>query len=53
MFREWLLEDAPKWFVRLYIRHGAAFADWLEGKDSLKAMIRRLMDGRIAKKFGG
>jgi hypothetical protein len=53
MFREWLLEDAPKWFVRLYIRHGAAFADWLEGKDSLKAMIRRFMDGRIAKKFGG
>ena len=53
MFREWLLEDAPKWFVHLYIRHGAAFADWLEGKDSLKAMIRRFMDGRIAKKFGG
>jgi hypothetical protein len=53
MFREWLLEDAPKWFVRLYIRHGAAFADWLEGKNKLKAMIRRFMDGRIAKKFGG
>jgi hypothetical protein len=52
MFREWLLEDAPKWFVRVYIRHGAAFADWLEGKDSLKAMIRRFMDGRITKKFG-
>jgi len=53
MFRAWLLEDAPKWLVRLYIRHGAAFAEWLEGKDTLKAMIRRFMDGRIAKKFGG
>jgi hypothetical protein len=53
MFRAWLLEDAPKWMVRLYIRHGAAFAEWLEGRDTLKAMIRRFMDGRIAKKFGG
>jgi hypothetical protein len=53
MFRAWLFEDAPKWLVRLYIRHGAAFAEWLEGRDTLKAMIRRFMDGRIAKKFGG
>lgn len=53
MFRAWLLEDAPKWLVRLYIRHGAAFAEWLEGKDRIKGMIRRFMDGRISKKFGG
>ena len=53
MFRAWLLEDAPKWMVRLYIRYGAAFAEWLEGKDRIKGMIRRFMDGRISKKFGG
>lgn len=52
MFREWMLEDAPRWFRSLYIRHGAAFAEWVADKPSLKGLIRRFMDSRIAAKFG-
>lgn len=52
MFREWLFEDAPRWFRGLYLRHGAAFAEWIADKPRLKAMIRRFMDSRIAAKFG-
>lgn len=52
MFREWLFEDAPRWFRGLYLRHGAAFAEWIADKPRLKGMIRRFMDSRIAAKFG-
>lgn len=52
MFREWLFEDAPRWFRGLYLRHGAAFAEWIADKPRLKGMIRSFMDSRIAAKFG-
>lgn len=52
MFREWVLEDAPRWFRGLYLRHGAAFAEWIADKPRLKGMIRSFMDSRIAAKFG-
>lgn len=52
MFREWVLEDAPRWFRNLYARHGAAFAEWIADKPRLKGMIRSFMDSRIAAKFG-
>lgn len=52
MFREWLFEDAPRWFRGLYLRHGAAFAEWIADKPRLKGIIRSFMDSRIAAKFG-
>jgi hypothetical protein len=48
LFRGWLLVDAPAWFRRLYIRHGARVARWLEPHAYLKAPLRRWMDARIA-----
>ena len=48
LFRGWLLVDAPAWFRRLYIRHGARVAHWIEPHRYLKAPLRRWMDARIA-----
>jgi hypothetical protein len=53
MFRHWVITDAPKWFLRLYIRHGEKFAGWISDKPSLKNAIRAFMDRKIQKKFGG
>lgn len=47
MFRHWMLTRAPRWFVRLYLRHGERFAKWLKRNPWLKPMIRRWMDSRI------
>ena len=46
-FREWLLTKAPRWFRRLYIRHGEWFAGFISNKPRLKRVIRRWMDSRI------
>lgn len=48
LFRGWLLVDAPSWFRRFYIRHGARIARWLEPRGYLKVPLRRWMDARIA-----
>jgi hypothetical protein len=53
MFRHWVITDAPKWFLQLYIRHGEKFAAWISDKPSLKNAIRAFMDRKIHKKFGG
>lgn len=47
MFRHWLATRGPRWFVRLYLRHGEKFAKWLKRNPWLKPMIRRWMDSRI------
>ena len=47
LFREWLENDAPKWFLRLYLKHGERFAAWISDKPRLKKAIRWWMDGRI------
>ena len=47
LFRAWLLHQAPAWFRGLYIRHGEAFAVWLDDKPAVKAVIRRWMDARL------
>ncbi|HYF34914.1 MAG TPA: hypothetical protein VD994_06435 [Prosthecobacter sp.] len=46
-FREWMFTKAPKWFLRLYIQHGARFAEFISDKPRIKALIRRWMDARI------
>jgi hypothetical protein len=44
LFRNWMLTKAPKWFVRLYVKHGPAFAQYIADKPLLKRIIRKLMD---------
>ena len=53
MFRQWLFDDAPRWFRSAYLRHGEKFASWISDKPSLKNAIRAFMDRKIQKKFGG
>lgn len=48
LFRSWLLEDAPLWFVKLYMKHGERFAEFISNKPWLKAIIRQWMDKKIA-----
>lgn len=48
-FRHWLLTRAPRWLVRLYARHGEAFAAYISDKPKLKRIIRELMDLAIAR----
>ena len=47
-FREWMLNDSPKWFRNLYIRHGERFARFIRNKPRIKNFIRKWMDRRIA-----
>ena len=47
-FRSWLLDDAPKWFLNLYLKYGERFAAFIRNKPTLKAIIRKWMDARIA-----
>lgn len=46
-FREWLFTYAPKWFKRLYIKHGERFALWVQDKPALKGVIRTWMTAQI------
>ena len=47
IFRTWLLTEAPKWLFKTYLYHGEKFAKWLDGKDTLQKIIRRLMDRKV------
>ena len=47
MFRAWLLNDAPSWFRKLYIKHGERFAKFISNKPVLKTIIRKWMNKRI------
>ena len=46
-FREWMLEDSPSWFRKLYIKYGERFAKFISNKPLLKTIIRKWMDNRI------
>lgn len=48
MFREWLVNKAPKWFYELYMNHGEKFAKFIHNKPTLKWIIRMWMDSRIS-----
>lgn len=47
-FRSWLLDDSPKWFLNLYLKYGERFAAFIRNKPTLKTIIRKWMDARIA-----
>jgi len=46
-FRHWMLNIGPKWFRKLYLKHGEKFAGWLKRHPRFKGPIRRWMDSRI------
>jgi hypothetical protein len=51
IFRAWLLEDAPVWFRRLYIRHGESVGAWLAGRTSARRVVRTLMMPAVNRKL--
>ena len=53
IFRAWLLEDAPVWFRRLYIRHGESVGAWLASRTSARRVVRTLMMPAINRKLRG
>lgn len=46
-FREWLVNDAPSWFRKLYFRYGPKFAEFIKNKPRLKTKIKAWMDTKI------
>ncbi len=46
-FRAWVLEDAPTWFVNLYVKYGERFAAFISNKPILKSIIRKWMNTKI------
>lgn len=53
IFRAWLLDDAPSWFRRLYIRHGKSVGTWLAGRQGARRVVRALMMPAIKRKLRG
>jgi hypothetical protein len=51
IFRGWLMEDAPHWFRRLYIRHGEWVGTWLAGREDARRVVRALMKAAINHKL--
>lgn len=43
-FRHWLINYAPKWFFKLYAKHGMKIAEFIHNKPILKFAIRKMMD---------
>jgi hypothetical protein len=48
-FREWMLNQSPKWFRNFYLKYGERFAAWIHDKPLLKVIIRRWMEYIISK----
>ena len=51
LFRSWLLNQAPKWFLKLYINHGESAAKFLKNKTTLKNTIKIGMDYILSNKL--
>ena len=48
IFREWLTEDAPRWFYDLYCKYGERFANFISDKPILKRLVKAWMNSRIS-----
>ena len=51
IFRAWLLEDAPDWFRRGYLRYGEAIGAWLAGRKYIRMIVRTAMLPAIRRKL--
>jgi hypothetical protein len=52
IFRAWLIDDAPAWFRRLYIRHGELVGAWLSHRERARRVVRTAMMLAINRKVG-
>ena len=50
VFRTWLQYDAPKWFDKLYTKHGEKYAKFISNKPPLKWLTRKAMDFVVERK---
>ena len=48
-FRWWMYHDSPKWFKKLYIKHGVSIAKFIHNKPLLKQLVKYFMDKQIKK----
>jgi len=53
IFRAWLLDDAPAWLRRLYLRYGESVGNWLAGRDNARLLVRALMVPAVNRKLRG
>jgi hypothetical protein len=53
IFRAWLMDDAPDWFRRLYIRYGEMVGAWLAGRAGARHLVRALMMPAVNRKLRG
>jgi len=44
VFRMWIKYKAPKWFNKLYEKHGEAYASYISNKPKLKWLTKKFMD---------
>jgi hypothetical protein len=44
VFRMWIKYKAPKWFNKLYEKHGKAYASYISNKPKLKWLTKKFMD---------
>jgi hypothetical protein len=44
LFREWLLNDAPKWLLNTYVAYGERVAEYIKDKPAIKRIIKFFMD---------
>jgi hypothetical protein len=51
LFRSWMLNQAPKWFLTLYVNHGENIAKFLKNKKILKNVVKLWMDYIISNKL--
>jgi len=48
-FRDWVMNRAPAWFRKLYVRYGRGVAEWIHDKPRLKGLVRAWMRTKIAR----
>lgn len=48
IFREWMIEDSPRWFHNLYCKYGERFAQFISNKPKLKRLVKAWMDSKIS-----
>ena len=50
VFRMWIKYKAPKWFKKLYKKHGEAYANYISNKPMLKWVTKKFMDFVVKEK---
>lgn len=51
VFRDWLLQESPIWFKKLYIKHGESFAESIKNMSVIKSVIKSFMDIIVRRRY--